>query len=323
MTDERPLVFGKALNGKGGATELKSLEDIKNCAPPYWVHFDANHPETESWIRAIASEIDEDTLSAMFAPDARPRVLSLEHGHLVILRAINHNEGQNPEDMLAVRFWITANRIVSLRFRKSRAVTHVGTTLDNNNGPKTIGDIFSQVCSTMLSYIEVSISELYDTLDALEERVLDKPDRQLRADISDVRRSAILLRRYIAPQKDAINQLRYEEVPWLSALNLRRIHEAQDLLMRNIEDLDAIRERAQVVKDELVNALSDKLNRNLYLLSVITAIFLPLGFLTGLFGINIGGMPGVDNSHAFTIFSMALTGLILTQVAIFKLLKWF
>ncbi|MFT7528788.1 MAG: zinc transporter, partial [Arenicella sp.] len=81
-------------------------------------------------------------------------------------------------------------------------------------------------------------------------------------------------------------------------------------------------ERSQIIKDDLVNALSDRLNRNLYVLSVITAIFLPLGFLTGLFGINIGGMPGVDNNMAFSIFSIGLIVVVFIQIILFKLFKW-
>lgn len=55
----------------------------------------------------------------------------------------------------------------------------------------------------------------------------------------------------------------------------------------------------------------------------ITAIFLPLGFLTGLFGINIGGMPGVDNNMAFALFSFGLFIIVFIQVLLFKLFKWF
>jgi zinc transporter len=157
----------------------------------------------------------------------------------------------------------------------------------------------------------------------LESQVLDTPNRQLRLNISEIRKSAILLRRYIAPQKDVISELRFSEAGWLSSKNLRRLQEAQDTLLRTMEELDSIRERAQVVKDELVNSLSDKLNRNLYVLSVITAIFLPLGFLTGLFGINIGGMPGVDSDIAFTIFSISLVTVAIIQVILFKFFKWF
>jgi zinc transporter len=58
-------------------------------------------------------------------------------------------------------------------------------------------------------------------------------------------------------------------------------------------------------------------------LSVIAAIFLPLGFLTGLLGINVGGIPGADNPHAFLIFSAMLVIVVFLQVLLFKKLKWF
>ncbi len=61
----------------------------------------------------------------------------------------------------------------------------------------------------------------------------------------------------------------------------------------------------------------------MYVLSVIAAIFLPLGFLTGLLGINVGGIPGADNPEAFWLFGAGLFCLVLIEVFIFKKLKWF
>ena len=84
-----------------------------------------------------------------------------------------------------------------------------------------------------------------------------------------------------------------------------------------------MRERAQIVKDELSNALSNEMNRNLYQLSLITAIFLPLGFLTGLLGINVGGIPGAEVPTAFWIFCGLLSLIVGLQLAMFQRLRWF
>lgn len=318
-----PIIFAKDLDGKGGAEALSNIETIKTSNQAIWAHFDANHPDAERLVHSTFPDIDEYSLQAIFNEDARPRTLHLDNGVLIILRGVNHNEGEEPEDMVAVRLWITTTRIISLRYRQSKAIMNVATSLDQKRGPKTIGDTVALICTTLLGYIETSIDKLDEKIDQLESQVLDNPDRQLRRDISDVRKSAILFKRYITPQREAINQLRYADISWLTPKNSRRIQEAQDILLRGIEELDAIRERSQVVKDELVNALSDKLNRNLYVLSVITAIFLPLGFLTGLFGINIGGMPGVENSEAFYIFAFSLFCLVFIQIILFRLFKWF
>jgi zinc transporter len=94
-------------------------------------------------------------------------------------------------------------------------------------------------------------------------------------------------------------------------------------VVRYIEDLDAIRERAQIIMDELANIIAEKLNRNMYVLSVIAAIFLPLGFLTGLLGINVGGIPGAENEYAFLFFSALLLVIVVVQIILFKLKKWF
>ena len=83
-----------------------------------------------------------------------------------------------------------------------------------------------------------------------------------------------------------------------------------------------MRERMALVRDELAGQLSDRLNRNMYLLSILSALFLPLGFLTGLFGINVAGMPGAEVSHAFWYFSGGLVVVVGLQLAILRKLHW-
>jgi zinc transporter len=100
------------------------------------------------------------------------------------------------------------------------------------------------------------------------------------------------------------------------------LQEAHNQLIRYLEDIDTIRERAQIVKDELSNILADKMNKNMYLLSIVAALFLPLGFFTGLLGINVGGMPGADNPSAFWVVSFVCAFFAVAILGLFKYLKW-
>jgi len=321
--NESALIFAKALNGKGGCEQFQHIDQIASSNGPIWLHFDANHPETIAIIEATFPDIDDQTLRAILDLDARPRLLELEQGLLVLLRGINHNQGEQPEDMIGVRLWFTHSRLISLRYRKSKAVMQVAQSLDDGKGPNNIGEILSNIGGLLIEFIENGIDQLDDRLDSLETLVLEDPGKTLRHDISEVRKKAILIRRYLAPQREVLSQLRNVEMKWMTKEIGRKLQEVYDGQVRGLESLDAIRERSQVVTDELINALSEKLNRNLYVLSVITAIFLPLGFLTGLFGINVGGLPGVDNGNAFTYFTGALFVITLVQVIVFKILKWF
>ena len=60
-----------------------------------------------------------------------------------------------------------------------------------------------------------------------------------------------------------------------------------------------MRERAAVIQEELAGRLAEQMNKRMYMLSMVAAVFLPLGFLTGLLGINFGGIPGAGNPLGF------------------------
>lgn len=323
MNHDEPVLFALQLDGSGGGRDLSLAEVLQADNTPLWLHFDASVAGTAKLIKQCAAGIDQATIDAMLDRDARPRVVEID-GHVQLtLRGVNLNDNEQAEDMVALRLWISANRIISVRYRTLKTVKDIAARLRAGKGPKTVGAIVSLLCSRLLERIDPVLGQLDDDTDNIEERLIDSADAALRKNITEVRKKAILFRRYIAPQREAIGKLRLAEVDWLSVHDKRSLQESHDRVTRYVEDLDAIRERAQIVKDELVNILSDKLNRNLYVISVVTAIFLPLGFLTGLFGINIGGMPGVDNPLAFWQFATALSLLVITQIILFKVLKWF
>ncbi|CAN0584687.1 unnamed protein product, partial [Ectocarpus sp. 12 AP-2014] len=132
----------------------------------------------------------------------------------------------------------------------------------------------------------------------------------------------VVLRRYIAPQREALATLVSEPPEWLDDTLRAHLRETSDRLMRYLEELDASRERGLVIKDDIANQLSEASNQTLYVLAIISAIFLPLAFLTGLLGINIGGMPGVENAYAFWIFCAIMGVCLIVELAIFRKLNW-
>lgn len=113
-----------------------------------------------------------------------------------------------------------------------------------------------------------------------------------------------MYRRYIAPQREAIQSLQSSELEWIGVKHVRLLAEQSDRLTRAVEELDAIRERLQIIKDEIAAITAERMNRNTYVLSIAAAVFLPLGFLTGLLGINVGGIPGTNSGEAFWLVAI-------------------
>jgi zinc transporter len=145
---------------------------------------------------------------------------------------------------------------------------------------------------------------------------------KLRSELGQVRRQSIALRRYLAPQREALSWVQSERLPWFGDVQRLQVREVSDRLAQYIETLDSIRERAAVSQEELVNQISEESNSRMYVLSIVSAIFLPLGFATGLLGINVGGIPGADNSDAFAIFIGILVGISAALLVFFRYKKW-
>ena len=319
------VIFSFALNGPKAGKQLRHDEITEEIANDTlaWVHLDRSHPDTREWLRSQISYLDRNVIEALLAEETRPRATVIGNGMLVILRGVNLNEGANPEDMVSLRLWIDDKRIISMRRRHVRAALDIKEQIEDGNIPGTAGEFLAVLVDQLDDRIETAMRLIDDATDEVEEKLVMQADPMLRHPITDIRRRTIQLRRYIAPQREAVNAIRNAQLDWITEPNRRHLTEAQDRLTRFVEDLDAIRERAQVVKDELANALADRLNRNTYTLSVIAAIFLPLGFATGLVGINLIGMPGAHHPNGFAIFCGILVLLVIVQVIIFRLLRWF
>jgi zinc transporter len=102
----------------------------------------------------------------------------------------------------------------------------------------------------------------------------------------------------------------------------REIEEEAFTMTRISEDMDELRDQAQVLREELSSQLSDRVNRNTFVMSVVTSMFLPLGFLTGLFGVNLGGMPGLESGSAFAILVVSCVLILCAQLVIMGLWRW-
>jgi zinc transporter len=319
------ILYACKLNGDGSSTLLEEsqIQQTISSESKVWIHLEAEHPESRRLLEKEFPHLDHLVVDALCADETRPRILEFDYGALLILRGVNLNPGAEPNDMVSIRLWVDKDNIISLRRRKLRAAIDIQGKLKAGKGPKNSGDFVTMLIAGLFERMEPIFSEIDEKLDEVEESVMENPDTNERQEITSIRKDAIMFKRYIAPQRDVISSLRVSDQSWLDQMHKRRLQESLDRVIRYVEDLDTIRERAQIVKDELVTGLSDRLNKNMYMLSVVAAIFLPLGFLTGLLGINVGGIPGADNEAAFWIFMGILALIILAQVWLFKKLKWF
>jgi zinc transporter len=323
MSEEDGLICAYLLDGQGGGREI-GWPEIEAWHPGkglLWIHLDRTGGETRRWL-VEESQIDPVIRRGLLQEDVRPHAVTQGENMLVVLRGVNLNPGAEPEDMVGVRIWFEENRIVSLRHRKLMAINDLREDLAAGTGPRGQGEFLCRLADRLIERMGPVVNELDDRVDGLEEQVLVAQSSKLRSELGELRREAIMLRRYIAPQREVIARLPLEPVGWLDQDHRSQLREIADRTLRYVEDLDAARERAAVTQDELTSRLSDQMNKTMYLLTVVAAILLPPSLLTGLLGINVGGMPGVESGWAFTMVVVLLVVLAVLEVILLRRLKW-
>ncbi|MCE9685536.1 zinc transporter ZntB [Shewanella sp. AS16] len=320
MQDE--FVYGLVLSGERAGARLNS-DEARLWDPAdglLWLHLQYRHQKAKEWItHAGLSKVDSD---ALLAQDTRPRVVGSEQGLLLSLRGVNLNPGADPQDMVAVRIYADSSRIISTCGRELQSVKDVAELIMSGQGPRSSGEFILAVCERLTDRKVEFIDKLEDRLAELEEKVVTNDVQGLRADIAELRRQTVAVRRYLAPQREAYSRMLSEATTLFNDNDRLKLREVNDKLIRTIEDLDAIRDRANVTQEELLSQQSEQVNKRLYVLALISAIFLPLGFLTGLLGVNIGGIPGAEQPWAFAIFCSMLLVLVGLQMWLFYRHKW-
>lgn len=318
-----PLIWAYVLDGSGGG-QPKTWSDVKAWQPGgglLWIHLDSTSDEAQHWLHDH-SGLDPLICESLLDQATRPRSVSSNDGLLLILRGVNCNPGQDPEDMVAIRMFLSPQRIISLRYRRLMAIQDIQEAITAGQGPCTAGDALVVVAERITDRMGDVISDVDDRVDALEDSVLTAESHALQSQLADIRRTAISLRRYIAPQRDVLGRLTNERLSWVEDRQRAHLREITERTARYIEDVDAARERASITQEELNSRLSEKMNKTMYILSIVAAIFLPLGLLTGLLGINVGGIPGTENRWAFTLVTAGLVVIAVGLVYWFRHKKW-
>jgi zinc transporter len=170
--------------------------------------------------------------------------------------------------------------------------------------------------------ISGAVDELDENIDAVEEGAGVGDVMALRAQLTTLRRETAHLRRFLAPQRDALDRLVRQPDPILTEQDNLTLREQSDRVQRFIEDLDLIRERGLVSQEEFLGRMAYQQGQRIFVLSVVSSIFLPLTFLTGLMGMNVGGIPGAGTALGFVTVSALMIGVGIAMAFYYKRRNW-
>lgn len=312
------LVIAYALSKPPQSLSWDAIERDSRDAP-VWMHLDRASDRARVWLRS-GSGLDPLVVDALLADETRPRIAPFGDGLMLILRGVNPNAGADPDDMVALRVWIEPKRLITMRTRRLMAAQDVRDEIEVGRAPTTVVETLVRLIHHLVVRISPVVDGMDEAIDTLEERMIGEPARRLTTELAALRRTAIGLRRYLAPQRDVLLRLAGGDASFFDERSRIRLRESVDTMIRYVEELDMARERATVLAEELNGLVAERMNRTMYVLSLVGTVFLPLGFITGLLGVNVAGVPGTQWPLAFHALAAVLIGLAVFEVWLFR--RW-
>jgi zinc transporter len=261
-----------------------------------WIHVDGENGEDIA--ATLGADIPDVAANALVATETRPRCDRIDEGAIVNLRGPASRETDDSDRLVSVRMWVRRGKVNSVTRRPLAAAApvveqmHAGRIVDP-------GDLVAAFARTISRQLDPQVAGLGDELDDCESDLEPRRVYKLRSAIARIRTEAIAFRRFVAPNRDALLALAAHDFDWLADEDRLHIREAADRFARMTEELEAVRERAALLHEQLTDLRAEQLDQRSLLISVFAFIFLPLTFITGLLGMNVEGIPYADEKWSF------------------------
>ena len=262
-----------------------------------WVHLDGIGEREQAWLRDKA-QLDEIIVETLTATETRPRCDTFEHGGFVNLRGKTDAAMSTTDPLASIRIWGAKGRVISATRQQLTAMPEVRKRFEAGEIHDP-GDLIAAFADEITAELDPDVADLGDSLDDCEQKL--DPDRvyELRQQVNKVRSRSIGYRRFLFPQRTALEKLANLDAAWLHDDDRIHLAAAADRAARMAEELEAIRERASLTHDALTDLRAEQIDNRGLLISVIAMVFLPLTFVTGLYGMNVKGIWFADEPWAF------------------------
>ncbi len=299
--------------------QYAQLAEIIQSREPFWLELDWNDPDAAEWLKQSAG-LPDSTCQAILTENTRPRSFTDEQGNLVlILRIINAHASSADERLVSLRLLIDRTRIFSLCHYETEVLRQIRTRIG------LLDDCFEpvQLLTALLRWIQEEINEeVYGLTELVSEieSLLDQGKPPV-DELSMARKRAGELQRYLQPQRIVLSQLRQQRDISRDAELQSDWRELANELQLSLEEVEMVISRLMIFQDEVRSNLNERTTRTLYLLSLVTFLFLPLSFLTGFLGMNIS-FPWDTSPQAFWSLLLLIFGILLGQVWLIKRLGW-
>jgi magnesium transporter len=237
----------------------------------------------------------------------RPKIEEYDHSFFLVTYEVEYDSNRSDDESLRAQqfsIFVRDRLVVTVHDGPSKALHELQTRCEQHTPVLRRGAAYFlyALLDTLVDAYFPILDQLSDEIDDLEDKIVQEPRKELLDTIFTLKRTLLKLRKIAGPSRDVLNVLMTRDFPVITSESLPYFRDVADHLIRIYEMLDSYRELMSGALDAYLSNISNQLNLVMQRLTIVTVIFLPLTFITGIFGMNFKvqpWMPGWDHGQIF------------------------
>ena len=291
----------------------EALDALERAHPgeQLWLHFNFQEAEAQRVLRALPG-LDPAFFEALQQGSRSSRIETSGRAMLAVLNDLSFDFGGEPSDVSTLVAQVTDRWIVTARLQPLSSVDRLRHAARLGKPLRSPMGVLTDLLEEQGHVLEGVIRNTTLQVDRIEDRLLEGKWSAQRRDLGLWRRLLTRVERWLAPEPGSMYRLMRHPPEWLSTQALEDLRQTTEELSLVLSDLASLKERIKLLQEELAAQVSEQSNRNLFALTSVTVMALPINWVAGLMGMNVAGLPMAEHPQGFWWvlgFTLVLTGL--------------
>lgn len=277
------------------------LQEAAPCATRrefLWIHMKIADSRIHTWLEQT-QDLPDAARAFLAGRDSRPRLHITDDCVYGLLVDLKMDADSQDDEKGILQFFMDGSRLITARNRALQSTDKLRRLAEEGQDYPCPLSLMTALLKCLSEGFAEKLEKLTDEVDDIEASVLSDRKGGDRSALSAVRRQLAEFRRYINPERNILNRLCTLQNAWTGRDALDHLAQAVDSLNGLGAHIDALYERAKLLQEEIASQMSEEMNRNLMVLSILTALLMPGTLLSGIFGMNVADLPGLQTPGAF------------------------
>jgi len=255
----------------------------------------------------------------------RPKIEEFEGYLYIVAKALLWNTEQQQAEYEQISILLVDKFVFVLKEKCDELLTPVKERVKSKKGKiRNYGPDF--LVYVILDAIVDQYFALQDALDEvtdeLEEELLTEPEKETLVKIQQVKRELIHIRRTVSAMRELMSSILRSDTPMIGDRTRLYFRDVSDHVLRVSEALESLRDMVSGLLDIYISSVSNKMNEIMKVLTVFASIFIPLTFLTGIYGMNFEYMPELKWKWAYPVLWVFMISIPAILLVYFRRKKW-